>query len=104
MYILRDHDYKYGKHKIGFSKDINTRLMYDRTMVPSIRVRGVFYTHHYELFEKVIKNYRHEIIKDDNVRDCRYSMTFREKYRWNLFTSVNKLIILYKWRNIQLLS
>jgi phage anti-repressor protein len=55
VYILKDPDCKYDKHKIGFSGDINQRLMSDRTMVPSIRVIGVFYTPHYELFEKVIK-------------------------------------------------
>jgi phage anti-repressor protein len=55
VYILKDPDCKYDKHKIGFSSDINQRLMSDRTMVPSIQVIGVFYTPHYELFEKVIK-------------------------------------------------
>lgn len=55
VYILKDVDCKYDKHKIGFSGDINQRLASDRTMVPSIRVCGIFYTPHYELFEKVIK-------------------------------------------------
>ena len=55
VYILKDPDCKYDKHKIGFSKDINQRLMSDRTMVPNIQVCGIFYTPHYELFEKVIK-------------------------------------------------
>lgn len=55
VYILRDPHCKYDKHKIGFSTDINQRLASDRTMVPSIEVCGIFYTPHYELFEKVIK-------------------------------------------------
>ena len=55
VYILKDPDCKYNKHKIGFTKDINERLKSDRTMIPSIQVCGVFYTPHYELFEKVIK-------------------------------------------------
>lgn len=55
VYILKDPDSKFGKYKIGMTKNINKRLESDRTMIPTIKVHFIYYTPHYELFEKVIK-------------------------------------------------
>jgi phage anti-repressor protein len=62
IYILEDPDCKYAKYKIGITKDMNDRLKTDRTMVPSIKVRAIFYTPFNELFEKCIKvRYREQL-------------------------------------------
>ena len=42
VYILKDPDCKYCKHKIGISKNINQRLESDRTMIPNIKVKAIF--------------------------------------------------------------
>jgi phage anti-repressor protein len=62
IYILEDPDCKYAKYKIGITKDMNDRLKTDRTMVPCIKVRAIFYTPFNELFEKCIKvRYREQL-------------------------------------------
>ncbi len=55
VYIMYDPNNKFCKHKIGISKNINQRLESDRTMIPTIKIKAIFYTQHYELFEKIIK-------------------------------------------------
>ena len=55
VYILQNPDDKYNKYKIGLSTNINTRLTSDRTMIPSIKVRLLMYTEHYDMFERNIK-------------------------------------------------
>ena len=54
IYILKNPDEVYDKHKYGFSTNINERLTSDRTMIPNIKVKYILYTEHYELFEKII--------------------------------------------------
>lgn len=62
VYILQDPDCKYQKFKVGYTKDINQRLKTNRTMVPNIKVRAIFYTIHHELFEKcILTRYREQL-------------------------------------------
>jgi len=55
IYVLENPDDKFGKYKIGMTDNINERLTSDRCMIPSLKVRLILYTYHYQLFEKILK-------------------------------------------------
>jgi len=64
VYILEDPENKYGKYKIGMTKDINERLKSDRTMIPQLKVRCIMNVelNDMRLFEDVIKRrFREEL-------------------------------------------
>lgn len=82
VYALEDPNNKLNILKFGMSKDITQRLQSDRTMCPSIKVRYIMYTPHYELFENILK-----IRFKDQL--------YEPSHEW-VYESLTNLIIAYK--------
>ena len=62
LYILEDPNCKYGRYKFGITNNINERLASDRTMIPDIKIRGLFYTEYNVIFEQLVKiKYRDQL-------------------------------------------
>jgi hypothetical protein len=98
VYIIENPDIA-GRYKFGMTDNINERLASDRTMVPNLKVRALFYTEFARDFEKCIKlKHRedlvfqaHEWVSIDletlilsyNNIDCMYGfLSVREENLW----------------------